>query len=46
MLSVVVCNCFGNDRSVSVNSARTVQVEKLIPLFYAYLEQRFRCELL
>ena len=39
VLRVVANSCFGNDRSASVNSARTVQVEKLIvPLFYAYLE--------
>ena len=47
MLSVVANSCFGNDRSSSVNSARRVQVEKLIiHSFYAYLESRFRCELL
>ena len=39
LLRVIASSCFGNDRPSSVNSARMVQVEKLIvPSFYAYLE--------
>ena len=37
MLSVVAISWFGSDRSSSVYSPRTVQVEKLVvPSFYAY----------